>query len=135
MSIEITGLTANRQQTTTNSGTVADTEDSFAALLDEREAELEDTLKKLTKAREEERDFQRALNPEVELIRHIMPDGSTRITRYEDGRLAGTSYQRAHLVPVPDQSRPTPKAADGTELTTQQPQKYVPHMNPLDDLL
>jgi hypothetical protein len=71
----------------------------------------------------------------LEVIRHVLPDGSILVKEYVDGKLDTCYRKPPHLKDVPDESQPVPKAADGTELSTQRKMKQVPAVRILEDMV
>ena len=72
----------------------------FSSMLTEmREDEAERVKKNIVKMAEERREAAiKKLNPELTKIRRIMPDGSVRISFYENGKLSSEVRSRPHLM-------------------------------------
>ena len=71
---------------------------------------------------------------EVEVIRRLMPDGTTRTTRYEGGKVAETSVSHPSMISTPDYSDPSwSKPDDGTTPVTGRT-KLKAHLNLFDGL-
>ena len=87
----------------------------FSSMLTEmREEEQQQVAQDIAKCAEKQREaVLKKLNPELTKIRRIMPDGSVRISFYEDGRLSSEVRSRPHLM---DKVRVTETKAkpDGT---------------------
>ncbi|SFT82168.1 hypothetical protein SAMN02910356_02268 [Selenomonas sp. GACV-9] len=105
----------------------------FSQLVAERKGSLETTLEAMEERREEIKQLkvQREFS---ETVKRILPDGSIRISVYENGHLESCYHLRPKLRPVIDESKPIPKAADGTELISQAPVKLVPRRNILEEM-
>ena len=105
----------------------------FSQLVAERKGSLETTLEAMDERREEIKQLkvQREFS---ETVKRIMPDGSIRISVYENGHLESCYHLAPKLRPVIDESKPIPKAADGTELIGQAAVKYVPRRNILEEM-
>ncbi len=105
----------------------------FAGLLHKRMATLTETLDAMNK-RQEELEQLKAQQNFSEVIRHILPDGSVLVKEYVNGKLDSCYRKPPHLKSVPDESKPVPLAADGTELKSQRKLKQVPAVRIFEDL-
>lgn len=111
-----------------------DFQQMFTSLLAQRKGSLQETLEAMEERREEIKQLkvQREFS---ETVKRILPDGSIRISVYENGHLESCYRLMPKLRPVIDESKPIPKAPDGTELIGQAKVKFVPRRNFLEDLL
>lgn len=127
----LAGETGSRQTTTAKA---ADFQQLFSSLLAQRKGSLEKTLEAMEERREEIKQLkvQREFS---ETVKRILPDGSIRISVYENGHLENCYRLMPKLRPVIDESKPIPKAPDGTELIGQAKVKFVPRRNILEEML
>ncbi len=111
-----------------------DFQQMFTSLLAQRKGSLQETLEAMEERREEIKQLkvQREFS---ETVKRILPDGSIRISVYENGHLESCYRLMPKLRPVIDESKPILKAPDGTELIGQAKVKFVPRRNFLEDLL
>ena len=108
--------------------------DMFTGLVQERLGNLTEDLEKMN-AKKQEISQLKAQQEFTEVIRHVLPDGSILVKEYVDGKLDTCYRKPPHLKDVPDESQPVPKAADGTELSTQRKMKQVPAVRILEDMV
>ena len=108
--------------------------DMFTGLVQERLGNLTEDLEKMN-AQKQEISQLKAQQEFTEVIRHVLPDGSILVKEYVDGKLDTCYRKPPHLKDVPDESQPVPKAADGTELSTQRKMKQVPAVRILEDMV
>ena len=108
--------------------------DMFAGLVQERLDNLTEDLVEMN-AKKQEISQLKAQQKFTEVIRHILPDGSILVKEFVDGKLDTCYRKPPHLKDVPDESQPVPKAADGTELSTQRKMKQVPAVRILEDMV
>jgi len=108
--------------------------DMFTGLVQERLDNLTEDLEKMN-AKKQEISQLKAQQEFTEVIRHVLPDGSILVKEYVDGKLDTCYRKPPHLKDVPDESQPVPKAADGTELSTQRKMKQVPAVRILEDMV
>ena len=108
--------------------------DMFTGLVQERLDNLTEDLEKMN-AQKQEISQLKAQQEFTEVIRHVLPDGSILVKEYVDGKLDTCYRKPPHLKDVPDESQPVPKAADGTELSTQRKMKQVPAVRILEDMV
>ncbi|WP_028128604.1 hypothetical protein [Selenomonas sp. AE3005] len=107
--------------------------DMFAGLVQERIANLTETLEEMN-ARRAELSELKAQQKCTEIIRHVLPDGSVLVKEFVDGKLDSCYRKPPHLKDVPDDSKPVPQAADGTELKSLRKMKKVPAVRIFDDI-
>ena len=97
----------------------------FAAILSEARATVRETLEENDEQRRELKAVQAERQPSETLTR-IMPDGSIRVTEYEDGQIVTVSKYRPHMQTVIDMSAPLPRNIDGTTDLSAAPTKLEP---------
>jgi hypothetical protein len=107
--------------------------DMFAGMVQERIANLTETLEEMN-ARRAELSELKAQQKCTEIIRHVLPDGSVLVKEFVDGKLDSCYRKRPHLKDVPDESKPLPRAADGTVLEAQIKMKQVPAVRIFEDI-
>lgn len=107
--------------------------DMFAGMVQERIANLTETLEEMN-ARRAELSELKAQQKCTEIIRHVLPDGSVLVKEFVDGKLDSCYRKPPHLKDVPDDSKPVPQVADGTELKSLRKMKKVPAVRIFDDI-
>ena len=95
----------------------------FSGMVQERVESLTETLEEMN-ARQQEIKQLKEQQHFTETIRHILPDG----------KLDSCYRKRPHLKDVPDESKPLPRAADGTVLEAQIKMKQVPAVRIFEDI-
>ena len=108
--------------------------DMFAGLVQERLDNLTEDLEEMN-AKKQEISQLKAQQKFTEVIRHILPDGSILVKEFVDGKLDTCYRKPPHLKEVPDESQPVPKAADGTDLSSQRKMKQVPAVRIFEDMV
>ena len=108
--------------------------DMFAGVVQERLDNLTEDLEEMN-ARAQEISQLKAQQKFTEVIRHILPDGSILVKEFVDGKLDTCYRKPPHLKEVPDESQPVPKAADGTDLSSQRKMKQVPAVRIFEDMV
>lgn len=104
----------------------------FSDMIAEKLGKIPETIENMTKQRKELRELQ-AQREFTETVKHVLPDGSIRISEYKQGHLESCYIQKPKLHAVVDTSKPIPRAADGSLLTSQQETKLVPRRNILEE--
>ena len=66
----------------------------------------------------------------VETIKRIMPDGTIRVTKMENGQVTEQYEKKPNMMAIPDAT--VPKSIDGVEVPSSQRVKWVPHYNVFD---
>ena len=107
--------------------------DMFAGMVQERIANLTETLEEMN-ARRAELSELKAQQKCTEIIRHVLPDGSVLVKEFVDGKLDSCYRKPPHLKDVPDDGKPVPQAADGAELKSLCKMKKVPAVRIFDDI-
>ena len=105
----------------------------FSGMVQERVESLTETLEEMN-ARQQEIKQLKEQQHFTETIRHVLPDGSILVREYVDGKLDSCYRKRPHLKDVPDESKPLPRAADGTVLEAQIKMKQVPAVRIFEDI-
>ena len=108
--------------------------DMFVGLVQERLDNLTEDLEEMN-AKKQEISQLKAQQKFTEVIRHILPDGSILVKEFVDGKLDTCYRKPPHLKEVPDESKPVPKAADGTDLSSQRKMKQVPAVRIFEDMV
>ena len=104
----------------------------FSDMIAEKLGKIPETIENMTKQRKELRELQ-AQREFTETVKHVLADGSIRISEYQQGHLKNCYIQRPKLHVVVDTSKPIPRAVDGSPLTSQQKTKLVPCRNILEE--
>lgn len=107
--------------------------DVLAGLVQERLDNLTEDLEAMNERQKEIKEL-KAQQKFTEVIRHVLPDGSILVKEFVDGKLDTCYRKPPHLKEVPDESKPVPKAADGTELFSRRKMKQVPAVRIFEDL-
>ena len=105
----------------------------FSGMVQERVESLTETLEEMN-ARQQEIKQLKEQQHFTETIRHVLPDGSILVREYVDGKLDSCYRKRPHLKDVLDESKPLPRAADGTVLEAQIKMKQVPAVRIFEDI-
>ncbi len=147
---EIQNLTGSRAM---NSGSTSlktstrssEVKNSFAALLQDRLTNLKEDLEEMEERRKmlkeveetheeltgrasgEDADTQQ---PETEIIKRILPDGSIRVTTVENGSVTEQYVKKPEMIAVPDSS--VPEMIDGVKVPDSERIQWKPHYNVLD---
>ena len=118
---------------------------SYSALLQQKMDSLKEDLKAMEARREELEEIEKtheeltgkatgedaaAQQPVVETIKRIMPDGTIRVTKMENGQVTEQYEKKPNMMAIPDAT--VPKSIDGVEVPSSQRVKWVPHYNVFD---
>ena len=104
----------------------------FSDLVAERLGKIPETLETMEAVDKELKEL-RAQREFTETVKHILPDGSIRISEYKQGHLEACYIQKPELHAVVDRTKTIPRAADGSLLTSQQEMKLEPRRNILEE--
>lgn len=104
----------------------------FSDMVAEKLGKIPETIEDMTKTQKELKEL-RAQREFTETVKHVLPDGSIRVSEYKQGHLESCYIQKPKLHAVVDTSKPIPRAADGSLLTSQQETKLVPCRNILEE--
>ena len=104
----------------------------FADMVAEKLGKIPETIKTMEEVDKELKEL-RAQREFTETVKHILPDGSIRISEYKQGHLEACYIQKPKLRAVADRTKPIPRAADGSLLTSQQEMKLEPRRSILEE--
>lgn len=107
--------------------------DDFSRILGHKMETADETMKKMDEQREQQQSLAKQQQA-VEIIRHIMPDGSVLITRYEGNNIVSSERVSPHMQVVVDTSKPVPKDEYGMPISYIANTKVVAKANTMDDL-
>ena len=107
--------------------------DMFSGMVQERIDNLTETLEEMN-AKKAELSELKAQQKFSEVIRHVLPDGSILVKEFVDGKLDSCYRKPPHLKDVPDESKPVPQGADGSELSSMRKMKQVPAVRIFEDI-